>query len=69
MHLDLMTLLVRDYDRAIAFFVEVLQFDLWASTARAARERTRTADLADQPMRERHLPSLYHRVPQRVSRP
>lgn len=28
MHLDLMTLLVRDYDRAIAFFVEVLQFDL-----------------------------------------
>jgi catechol 2,3-dioxygenase-like lactoylglutathione lyase family enzyme len=27
-HLDLMTLLVRDYDRAITFFVEVLQFDL-----------------------------------------
>lgn len=28
MHLDLVTLIVHDYDRAIAFFVDVLQFAL-----------------------------------------
>lgn len=28
MHLELVTLIVRDYDRAIRFFVDVLQFEL-----------------------------------------